>query len=183
MKDGDVPALLAPEPTDRVVALMITDNDVALLHEGLPVRIQLAGWPALQFSRWPSAAVGTFAGRVAVIDALDDGTANYRVVVKPDVDAIAAKKEDAWPWADILRPVAEATGWILLRRFPSAMSFGDSSMPSHQRLSDQKLVLSVVIKKRVQCQPQIRLNKEIGSHRTSNLNCQSKDLSVSLVCS
>ena len=83
-------------------------------HSGLPVRIQLAGWPALQFSGWPSAAVGTFAGRVAVIDALDDGTASYRVVVKPDVEAIAAKKEDPWPRADLLRPGAEATGWILL---------------------------------------------------------------------
>ena len=114
VKAGDVLAVLAPETTDRAVELMVTDNDVALLHEGLPVRIQFAGWPALQFSGWPSAAVGTFAGRVAVIDAVDDGTANYRVVVKPDVEAIKAKKEDPWPRADLLRPGAEATGWILL---------------------------------------------------------------------
>lgn len=114
VKAGDVLAVLAPETTDRAVELMITDNDVALLREGLPVRIQFAGWPALQFSGWPSAAVGTFAGRVAVIDALDDGTANYRVVVKPDTTAIASKTEDPWPRADLLRPGAEATGWILL---------------------------------------------------------------------
>jgi multidrug efflux pump subunit AcrA (membrane-fusion protein) len=114
VKAGDVLAVLSTDTKDRAVELMVTDNDVALLREGLPVRIQLAGWPALQFSGWPSAAVGTFAGRVAVIDALDDGTANYRVVVKPDADAIAAKKEDPWPRADLLRPGAEATGWILL---------------------------------------------------------------------
>lgn len=114
VKAGDVLAVLAPDTTDRAVELMVTDNDVALLREGLPVRIQLAGWPALQFSGWPSAAVGTFAGRVAVIDAVDDGTASYRVVVKPDIKAIAAKKEDPWPRADLLRPGAEATGWILL---------------------------------------------------------------------
>ena len=114
VKAGDVLAVLSPDTKDRAVELMVTDNDVALLREGLPVRIQLAGWPALQFSGWPSAAVGTFAGRVAVIDALDDGTASYRVVVKPDVEAIAAKKEDPWPRADLLRPGAEATGWILL---------------------------------------------------------------------
>jgi len=114
VKAGDVLAVLSTDTKDRAVELMVTDNDVALLREGLPVRIQLAGWPALQFSGWPSAAVGTFAGRVAVIDALDDGTASYRVVVKPDVDAIAAKKEDPWPRADLLRPGAEATGWILL---------------------------------------------------------------------
>ena len=114
VKAGDVLAVLSPDTKDRAVELMVTDNDVALLREGLPVRIQLAGWPALQFSGWPSAAVGTFAGRVAVIDALDDGTASYRVVVKPDVEAIAAKKEGPWPRADLLRPGAEATGWILL---------------------------------------------------------------------
>lgn len=114
VKAGDVLEVLSPDTKDRAVELMVTDNDVALLREGLPVRIQLAGWPALQFSGWPSAAVGTFAGRVAVIDALDDGTASYRVVVKPDVEAIAAKKEDPWPRADLLRPGAEATGWILL---------------------------------------------------------------------
>lgn len=114
VKAGDVLAVLSPDTKDRAVELMITDNDVALLREGLPVRIQFAGWPALQFAGWPSAAVGTFAGRVAVIDALDDGTASYRVVVKPDVEAIAAKKEDPWPRADLLRPGAEATGWILL---------------------------------------------------------------------
>lgn len=114
VKAGDVLAVLSPDTKDRAVELMVTDNDVALLREGLPVRIQLAGWPALQFAGWPSAAVGTFAGRVAVIDALDDGTASYRVVVKPDVEAIAAKKEDPWPRASLLRPGAEATGWILL---------------------------------------------------------------------
>ncbi len=114
VKAGDVLAVLSPDTKDRAVELMVSDNDVALLREGLAVRIQLAGWPALQFSGWPSAAVGTFAGRVAVIDALDDGTASYRVVVKPDVEAIAAKKEDPWPRADLLRPGAEATGWILL---------------------------------------------------------------------
>lgn len=114
VKAGDVLAVLSTDTKDRVVELMVTDNDVALLREGLPVRIQLAGWPALQFSGWPSAAVGTFAGRVAVIDAIDDGTASYRVIVKPDVDAIAATKEDPWPRADLLRPGAEATGWILL---------------------------------------------------------------------
>jgi hypothetical protein len=97
---------------------MVTDNDVALLSEGRKVRLQLAGWPALQFSGWPSMAVGTFAGKVAVIDAVDDGTARYRVIVRPDLELIASGKEQPWPPADTLRPGAEATGWILLDTVP-----------------------------------------------------------------
>ncbi|HVK05798.1 MAG TPA: biotin/lipoyl-binding protein [Armatimonadaceae bacterium] len=114
VKAGDVLAVLAPTTADRAVELMVTDNDVALLTEGRRVRLQLAGWPALQFSGWPSAAVGTFAGRVAVIDAVDDGTARYRVIVRPDAERIASGEEQPWPSADALRPGAEATGWILL---------------------------------------------------------------------
>ncbi|MES2461629.1 MAG: secretion protein HlyD, partial [Armatimonadota bacterium] len=85
-----------------------------LLAEGRTVRLQLAGWPALQFSGWPSVAVGTFAGKVSVIDAVDDGTARYRVIVRPDRERIASGKDQPWPPADTLRPGAEATGWILL---------------------------------------------------------------------
>ena len=114
VKVGDILAVLAPTTKDRAVELMVTDNDVALLAVGRPVRLQLAGWPALQFSGFPSVAVGTFGGRVAVIDAVDDGTARYRVIIKPDADAIASGKDQAWPPAESLRPGAEATGWILL---------------------------------------------------------------------
>ena len=114
VKVGDVLAVLAPATKDRAVELMVSDNDVALLSEGRQVRLQLAGWPALQFSGWPAAAVGTFAGKVAVIDAVDDGTARYRVIVKPDDARIASGKDQPWPPADTLRPGAEASGWILL---------------------------------------------------------------------
>jgi hypothetical protein len=58
--------------------------------------------------------VGTFAGRVAVIDAVDDGTSRYRVIVKPDQEAITAGKEEPWPAPRHLRPGAAATGWVML---------------------------------------------------------------------
>lgn len=118
VKAGDVLATLVPTSNDRAVELMVTDNDVALLAPGRSVRLQLAGWPALQFSGWPSASVGTFAGTVAVIDAVDDGTARYRIIVKPDKSRISEGKEPAWPAAQTLRPGAEATGWVLLDTVP-----------------------------------------------------------------
>ena len=118
LKVGDVMATLVPQSDDRAVELMVTDNDVALLTPGRTVRLQIAGWPAVQFSGRPSVAVGTFGGIVSVIDAVDDGTARYRIIVKPDLARIASGKDTPWPPAQTLRPGAEATGWILLDEVP-----------------------------------------------------------------
>ncbi|MBX9687518.1 MAG: HlyD family secretion protein [Candidatus Obscuribacterales bacterium] len=115
---GMVLAVIAPETEDLAAELMISDNDAPLVAVGRPVRLQFAGWPALQFSGWPSIAVGTFAGRIAVIDAVDDGSRNYRVIVKPDAEAIARGRDEAWPSVTHLRPGAEASGWIMLDTVP-----------------------------------------------------------------
>lgn len=111
---GVVLAVIAPETQDLAAELTISDNDAPLVAVGRPVRLQFAGWPALQFSGWPSIAVGTFGGRIAVIDAIDDGRNSYRVIVKPDREAIAQGKDEPWPNAKYLRPGAEVTGWIML---------------------------------------------------------------------
>lgn len=111
---GMVLAVIAPETQDLAAELTISDNDAPLVAVGRPVRLQFAGWPALQFSGWPSIAVGTFGGRIAVIDAVDDGRNSYRVIVKPDTDAIASGKDEPWPDARFLRPGAEVSGWIML---------------------------------------------------------------------
>jgi len=118
VKAGDVLAVIAPDTADQAVELYLTDNDIPLVAEGRKVRLQFAGWPALQFSGFPSVSVGTFAGVVSVIDAVDDGTARYRVIVKPDHNAIRAKREQAWPKLAVLRPGAEATGWVMLDTVP-----------------------------------------------------------------
>lgn len=111
---GMVLAVIAPETQDLAAELTISDNDAPLVAVGRPVRLQFAGWPALQFAGWPSIAVGTFAGRIAVIDAIDDGRNSYRVIVTPDKEAIAHGKEEPWPDAKYLRPGAEVSGWIML---------------------------------------------------------------------
>ncbi|MBC7881836.1 MAG: biotin/lipoyl-binding protein [Anaerolineae bacterium] len=113
VKAGDVLAVLAPDTQDRAVELYVTDNDVPLVDVGRPVRLQFAGWPAVQFAGWPSVAVGTFGGRVSVVDAIDDGTSRYRVIIVPDVKQRDGKDEP-WPSTKYLRPGAEANGWIQL---------------------------------------------------------------------
>lgn len=115
---GTVLAVIAPTTQDLAVELLISDNDAPLVSVGRPVRLQFAGWPALQFAGWPSIAVGTFGGRVSVIDAVDNGKNSYRVIVKPDWKAIKNGKDEPWPKSDFLRPGAEASGWIMLDTVP-----------------------------------------------------------------
>jgi hypothetical protein len=73
------------------------------------VRLQFEGWPAVQFTGWPSVAVGTFGGEVALIDATDDGTGRFRILVKPDA-------ADAWPRGVYLRQGVRVNGWVLLNQ-------------------------------------------------------------------
>jgi len=76
VKDGEAVATVQPATPGLAVALKVRARDVPLLRIGDPVRLEFDGWPAVQFSGWPSVAVGTFGGRVAVIDhvAQADGT-------------------------------------------------------------------------------------------------------------
>jgi len=115
---GSVLATIVPGTDDRAAAIMIRDYDAPLLSVGNPVRLAISGWPSLQFVGWPSVAVGTFAGRISVIDAVDDGKHFYRIIVVPDRKAIAQKKEEPWPSVKYLRPGAQATGWVLLSNVP-----------------------------------------------------------------
>jgi len=115
---GAVLATIVPGTEDRAAAILIRDYDAPLLSVGNPVRLAISGWPSLQFMGWPSIAVGTFAGRIAVIDAVDDGKHFYRIIVVPDYEAIEKKKEEPWPSVKFLRPGAQATGWVLLSNVP-----------------------------------------------------------------
>ncbi len=114
VKAGDELAVLAPATTDQAVELFLSDYDTPLVSVGRQVRLNFAGWPAVQFVGWPSVAVGTFAGKVKVIDAVDDGKNRFRIIVEPDFEAIKSGKEDPWPSLGDLRPGAEANGWVML---------------------------------------------------------------------
>ena len=75
------------------------------------MRLQFEGWPAIQFSGWPSVAVGTFGGKVAVVDAADSGNGEFRILVVPD-----SEETGPWPESRYLRQGIRAHGWILLNR-------------------------------------------------------------------
>jgi hypothetical protein len=79
-----------------------------LVQPGTAVRLLFEGWPALQVVGLPGAAEGTFGGRVAFLDATDDGNGRFRVVVVADAD------EGPWPEGTVLRQGVRAKGWFLL---------------------------------------------------------------------
>jgi membrane fusion protein, adhesin transport system len=119
VKAGDILATIAPETKDRIVEMLVTDNDVRFISVGRPVRLQFAGYPAVQFSGAPGVSVGTYGGRVQFIDPVDDGSSRFRVLVKEARFVLpGGKKDQPWPPANNLRPGAEAIGWIMLDTVP-----------------------------------------------------------------
>ncbi|MBS1808422.1 MAG: biotin/lipoyl-binding protein [Acidobacteria bacterium] len=153
VKAGDELAVLAPATRDQAVELYLTDYDAPLVSEGRQVRLNFAGWPAIQFVGWPSIAVGTFAGRIKLIDAIDDGKNRFRIIVTPDEELIRSGREEPWPSLDQLRPGAEVNGWVML----DTVSLGfelwrqfNAFPPSVQRgpIGDKKTSGAIIEKKK-----------------------------------
>lgn len=134
LKPGDLICVVIPNTQKRFVEIWIDGNDVPLVRSrkeengvvtpGSQVRLVFEGWPAVQIIGWPQLAVGSFGGEVMFVDATDDGTGKFRVVVSP-VDDVVDRGDGkgpvtvSWPSGDRwLRQGALANGWILLDEVP-----------------------------------------------------------------
>ena len=106
VKEGDPMFVAVPEATDMAIEMMVSGNDMPLIHEGDQVRLQMEGWPAVQFVGWPSVAIGTFGGKVNRVFPTDDGKGNFRVLVTPDIHRDV---DIDWP-LDRLRQGVRANG-------------------------------------------------------------------------
>ncbi|MBY0507624.1 MAG: HlyD family secretion protein [Bryobacteraceae bacterium] len=109
LKSGDPVAILIPDSAVLTVELHLDGRDTPLVHKGDKVRLEFEGWPSVQFTGWPSVAIGTFGGRVFLVDQTDDGKGKFRILVEPD------PKDMAWPNKTYLRQGVRANGWVLLR--------------------------------------------------------------------
>lgn len=119
IKAGSELAVIAPQTLDQAIEIYVGDYFAPLVEVGRPVRIQFSGFPALQFGGWPNIEIGSFAGRVAVIDAAAEKEDNkYRILVKPDLKRIQAGKDEPWPLPENLRPGTKAIGWVILDEVP-----------------------------------------------------------------
>lgn len=112
LKAGSPLAAFVPDAYKPTVELWLNGMDMPLVKPGDPVRLQFNGWPAIQFVGWPSVAVGTFGGRVQLVDATETKQGQFRILVVPD------EKDDPWPSASYLRQGVQARGWVLLKNVP-----------------------------------------------------------------
>lgn len=111
IKEGDAIATILPESDDIAFEMYIKAMDMPLLSSGRKVRIEFDGWPALAFSGWSNASIGTFGGEVAIIDRVESKkNGMFRIIVKPD--------KDDEPWPDQLRLGSAAKGWVMLHDVP-----------------------------------------------------------------
>ncbi|MFN3560421.1 MAG: HlyD family secretion protein [Chloroherpetonaceae bacterium] len=119
VKKNDKLAIVVPETDDIAAEIFIGSLDAAIVDTGRKVRLQFAGFPAIQApgGGFPDFAIGTFGGIVKVVDAVDDGNGKYRVLVVPDPN------DKPWPSRQYLRQGTEVTGWILLNEVPLGYEF------------------------------------------------------------
>ena len=108
VKEGDELFTIVPDVEELAVELVVSGNDTSFIREGQEVRLQFEGWPAVQLMGWPSLAVGTFGGRVKMIDKFSEGAGKFRILVVPD-------GETDWP-KDLLRQGMRANGWVMLNQ-------------------------------------------------------------------
>ncbi|WP_338876857.1 biotin/lipoyl-binding protein [Spirosoma sp. SC4-14] len=112
IKEGEPIATLQPANPQLAVELFVRAMDVPLIQRGRVVRLQFDGWPAIQFSGWPTVSVGTFGGRVAVIDAVSSVGGKYRLLVRP------IQEQGDQPWPTQLRVGSGVYGWVMLDDVP-----------------------------------------------------------------
>jgi len=112
LKAGDPLAMFVPDTAESVVELWVNGNDMPLIAVGNTVRLQFEGWPAVQWVGWPSVAVGTFGGKVLLVDATDNGAGRFRILVGPDAN------DEPWPSRRWLRQGVRTNGWVMLNVVP-----------------------------------------------------------------
>ncbi|MGK7396713.1 MAG: HlyD family secretion protein [Candidatus Cyclobacteriaceae bacterium M3_2C_046] len=111
IKEGEAVVTIMPDKPDVAVELYVRAMDVPLLSKGRHVRLEFDGWPALQFSGWPNVAVGTFGGRIEVIDYVNSDGGKYRILIVPD-----ERSDESWP--EQLRLGSGVYGWAMLDEVP-----------------------------------------------------------------
>jgi hypothetical protein len=126
--------LTAPDHPGIVAELRIDGNDLPLIRKGDPVRLQFEGWPAVQFVGWPSVAVGTFGGRVYLVDPTADDKGHFRILVEPDPSDVP------WPDQQFLRQGVRAQGWVAMNRVSIAWELWRrlNSFPPIRETEDKK---------------------------------------------
>lgn len=131
LRPGSPICVLIPETESRFAEVWLDGNDTPLVRPrgetngvvvpGSPVRLQFAGWPAVQIVGWPNVAVGTFGGEVVFVDPTDNGKGKFRVVVAPLPDRKGRDGREepvTGPSNRWLRQGVRVNGWVMLEQVP-----------------------------------------------------------------
>jgi multidrug resistance efflux pump len=110
VKEGEEILTIMPAAINLAVEMYVRPIDIPLIKINHKVRIQFDGWPAIVFSGWPNASIGTYGGRVFAIDNFISPNGLYRILVQPD------PKQPDWP--DALRVGAGTFSMLLLNDVP-----------------------------------------------------------------
>lgn len=114
IKEGESVVTLQPKKPLLAAELYVNAMDVPLILDESDTRLQFEGWPSVQFSGWPSVAVGTFAGKVTVIDKVSSSNGQYRLLIRP-ADPLPEGDE---PWPMQLRLGSGVYGRVVLNAVP-----------------------------------------------------------------
>ena len=97
-----------PDTDTLVVEMILRGVDAPLVEPGRKARLIFEGWPAVQSPGWPSTAVGSFGGKVRLVDAQARPDGTVRALIEADPG------ESPWPDQPFLRQGVRTTGWIQL---------------------------------------------------------------------
>lgn len=111
IKKGEPILQFSPDVNTSVLLLKISDFNMPLIKEGLPVRIRFHGWPVLHITGWPAIRFGTFGGIIQKIDPVLHEPGSYYAYVIED-------PKEPWPDHDHLRIGTYATAWVALSDVP-----------------------------------------------------------------
>jgi membrane fusion protein, adhesin transport system len=101
---------IMPAKITMATEVYVRPMDVSLLSQGVKVRLQFDGWPAVVFSGWPGTSFGTYGGIVAAIDNFPSENGLFRILVKPD--------PNDEPWPELVRVGGGTRAIILLNNVP-----------------------------------------------------------------
>lgn len=113
IKEGEPIVKVLPSNASLATELFVMPMDMPLVSKNRTVRLEFDGWPALQFSGWPDASVGTFSGRIRVVDnVIHENKGRFRILVT-ESDGEARE-----PWPDELRIGGGVKAWVMLETVP-----------------------------------------------------------------
>jgi multidrug resistance efflux pump len=111
LNKGDRVIYFAPVVSEKTLLLKVSDFNMPLIKEGLPVRLMFYGWPALQVSGWPAIKYGTFGGRIKKVDSISYDKGFFYAYVVEDGD-------EPWPKGHALKVGTQTTAWVRLETVP-----------------------------------------------------------------